>query len=345
MGIVPLMRAAVIAVLVAMTLEVSARVDDYLTEGAPLLKRYDNSILLTADSDGPKGNANARFGKWHMNSLGYRGPEPQNGRTRIVTLGASETFGMYESADHEYPRLLEEKLNRATACCEVINAALAGQSLIALTARVPEIARNVHPKYALIYPSPAAYIDPPPRGRKPMLPPPATPVASRILDKSRNLFKEAVPDWMLTEFRRFSIARAVRTTPLADKLEERNIVWFREDLTELIAALQAHGIEPILLTHATRFGQSIAPEEQKMMLAWRRFYPRLKEEGFLDMENRANDAVRQIGAERQLLVVDVAKQMPVGPKYFADFVHFTNDGSERMASILAEGIRKRVSGR
>src|SRR5688572_3869912 len=83
-------------------LEIMARLDDSLTHGAPFLGRYDApSMLLDRDSLGIKGRANGKFEKWVLNAKGFRGPDPRvpkpAGKIRIVALGASETFGLYES--------------------------------------------------------------------------------------------------------------------------------------------------------------------------------------------------------------------------------------------------------
>lgn len=60
---------------------------------------------------------NGRLFDVTINSHGFRGKEYQtkkeDGVIRIVTLGASSTFGHYDRDHHTYPFLLEEKLRRA----------------------------------------------------------------------------------------------------------------------------------------------------------------------------------------------------------------------------------------
>jgi hypothetical protein len=48
-----------------------------------------------------------------------------------------------------------------------------------------------------------------------------------------------------------------------------------------------------------------------------------------------NDALRQVGSERGVLVVDLAREVPKDSRLFYDFVHFNNDGSELVASLVA----------
>jgi hypothetical protein len=40
-----------------------------------------------------------------------------------------------------------------------------------------------------------------------------------------------------------------------------------------------------------------------------------------------NEAVREIGRERWVLVIDLARRIPKDSRLFYDFVHFNNDGS------------------
>jgi hypothetical protein len=63
------------------------------------MKKEDSfSVLFEEDSNGVHYNIpNARYEKWEINSLGFRGKEidleKKEGQIRIVCLGVSETFG------------------------------------------------------------------------------------------------------------------------------------------------------------------------------------------------------------------------------------------------------------
>src|SRR5437016_13078311 len=105
-------RGALAVLLVVLTLEVCARVDNYVSYGMPFFGSDSIDSLYTTDRLGKCGLPNARYRKWKLNSLGYRGPELHPGRQRIICIGASETFGLYEDEGQEYPRQLERELNR-----------------------------------------------------------------------------------------------------------------------------------------------------------------------------------------------------------------------------------------
>jgi lysophospholipase L1-like esterase len=109
-------------------------------------------------------------------------------------------------------------------------------------------------------------------------------------------------------------------------------------LAELVDRTREQDVKVALVTHATRFGDSVVPEERPFLIAWRKFYPRLAEDAFLDMERRLNNVVRANAAERGLPLIDAAKEMEPGAKNFVEFVHFTDDGARRIAQIIADGI-------
>jgi len=155
-----------------------------------------------------------------------------------------------------------------------------------------------------------------------------------------NVLKQALPSAVQNALRRVSMRREIasRHYVVLERLPEDRVGRFRQDLRTLIAALRAHGVEPVLVTHATVFSKPLAKSDHVPLTTWRKIYPMLKEEGFLDMEQRMNDVIRQTAADEHVPLIDADRQMPHGPKYFADMVHFTTVGAGIMASILADGL-------
>ncbi len=115
-------------------LELSTRIDQAIGFDVPLLGIYSyDHVLFEHDEYGVRGRPHARYEKWALNGLGLRGPEaeakPTPGRMRVVALGASETFGLFESEGHEWPRVLERELIASGRQAEVLNGALAGMTV------------------------------------------------------------------------------------------------------------------------------------------------------------------------------------------------------------------------
>ena len=93
--------AGLCAVLVAVSVEVTVRADDWSQHGVPISSGFTNlGELLVVDSLGPHARPGAQFRKFRINALGYRGPEISRealaGRPIVLVAGASETFGLYE---------------------------------------------------------------------------------------------------------------------------------------------------------------------------------------------------------------------------------------------------------
>jgi hypothetical protein len=331
-----LIRGIMCVLIAACVLEVCARVDDYLTDGAPLAGPYGYGAMLTHDDDGVIGKPYAHYRKWKLNSQGYRGPDIRWDRERIICIGASETFGFTESEGMEFPRQLERELNRRIGYerYQIVNVAYAGQSVGSFSRRADKVAAAVRPNIALIYPSSSSYLDLSSRGGDPV-----EWVREKRAFESRVRGKffdwvDTMPEWAQECRSKVHIWKETHRTGTIARVADANLIRFREDLDRLFDRLQRRHIEPVLVTHATRFGNHLQPEDRPMLTIWRRFAPALQESGFLDFENRFNDVIRREGIARHLLVIDAASHLS-GRSNFADFAHFTDQGARAMANLIA----------
>ena len=152
--------------------EATARVEDLIRYGMPLAAPYRSEVdLVVHDSLGMHGRPGAQYLKWSLNSLGTRGPEVsrqrQPGVLRVVTTGASETFGQSEAPGREYPRQLEDSLKRylrqgalaSFGSAEVLNAAFFGMSLPTATQDVHLRVAGFEPQFVVLYPTSVQYLN------------------------------------------------------------------------------------------------------------------------------------------------------------------------------------------
>ena len=332
----PSPRLPAAALLFLTVWEVSARIDDAWTDHAPLLGLYDQSQLLTSDEFGITGKPGAHFSKWQLNSLGFRGPELDPARARILCIGASETFGLYEPPGQEFPPQLERALSPRY---QVVNAALPGQSLSSFARRATQVIRQVKPTLAVLYPSLAIYIDPPPENFAMQHPPVAPKFRFRIAGKLFALLSDHTPAPFRTALDRLQIQQQTGSQAVRDRISETNVDRFRRDLSRLLDILATERVQAVLVTHATRFGDSVIPADMPMLTAWRTLHPTLREAGFLDMEQRLNQVIRQEATTRNLILAD-ATALLRGPADFVEYVHFTPAGSAKLARIIANEISR-----
>jgi hypothetical protein len=338
-----MLRLSAIMLLWAATWELSARVEDWLVAGIPPWRPYAVNALFRPSEVGREGVPHARFGKWRMNRLGFRGDEPMEGRVGVLAFGASETFGLYESPGHEYPRLLQGELDaRVPGTYGVHNVALPGMR-IGRIAYLERALDRTGPRYAVIYPTPAGYIGAErPYCREPVFPARATLGLAdhlRLTGRMGALFDRAMPEVAVDAMRRVDLWLLTRGIAVAPRVPGATVEAFAVDLECALDAIVARGAVPVLVTHATRFGDVLRPEERPTMTAWRRFYPDLAEEGFLDLERRANAVVREAARRRGAPLFDAAAEIAPGRGNFADFAHFTDQG----ASAVARGIARTIA--
>lgn len=324
------------------TMELCARLDDKLRFGAPFWGDYSLNSLFVYDAAGMHGKPNVSYLKWKLNEDGYRGPALRAGTYRIITMGASETFGIFESEDKEWPRQLEQILNASSGDghYEVVNTAYHATSVADNLHWLDRGMDQLKPQMVVVYPNYASYIDPKRvHGLADVRPESESFSHWRIATRVRNILKDNVPASLQDYLRKYQLRNAVKRAPPMDRVPEECVARFQHDLDALVSAIQARGAKVILVTHATRFGSKVLPEDQRFLMMWARFYPILREDGFLDMEARMSDAVREVGARHSVPVVDAARQLS-GGKNFAEMVHFTDAGAHALAALIAPVVEQ-----
>jgi hypothetical protein len=351
-----------LGLLFLVTLEACARLDDWLTWRAPLWGHYSHEALMVKDEKGIHLRPNARFQKWRINSHGFRGPEvtmeKPPGVTRIVVLGASETFGLFESEGMEFAAQMQAMLDVARpGRYQVLNAGCGGMTLPRHTHYYRIWVRRFEPDLAVIYPTPASYVT---------AIPPRSDVAAdraiperlsenlRLAGKTKIVLKQFLPGWLQSALRERRIAKRLArhpdwpwTAPPRERIE-----LFETHLTRLMDEVEAGGARALLATHAHRFPRDHArwtPRDRQLMVAWRHAYPNCSATCLLGMEDACNAVVRAIGKSRGVPVVDLERIVPKRPggspgkagptvEHFADFAHFTDAGARVVASAFVKEI-------
>jgi hypothetical protein len=337
----------VIAVTVV-TAELMARVDDLVRSGIPLLASPEHNDLLLHDSLGLRGRPFAHFQKWKLNSAGFRGPEiaraPNPGCVRVVVMGASETFGYYESEGKEFPAQLADSLRR-NGCYEVINAAVAGMSVPAQIRLWDNWVSRFNPGIVVLYMPTAFYLsDDPPDFAPPTKGGPST-VSTRFRPRLLDRLRDRIEYPAFIQRRRVakSIERSVAGKPdtwfFRDVPADR-LALFRHHMDSLVSTIRARGALPVLATHAMRFGDPPSREDEDLLRSWRKFTPRATEGALLAFERAAASTTRDLARERGIPLVDVAGPMTGRTEWFADFTHFDDNGAGVIAGAIAKVVER-----
>lgn len=334
-------------------LEICARIEDNLKWDASLLKNYNLANLWERDASGRHGRPGGHFEKWRLNAFGFRSPEislkkPKN-VIRIAVMGASETFGLYESPGMEFPALIQKILDEKNpGRFQVINTSIPGMSLLTLTEYFQNWIRQFIPDIAILYPAPANYlaIEPPltaeefnPLESNNQLPRP------RILRKIKTALQQFVPDAIKNRINTYRYSRFIHKTVRGhgegwvwEKPPPERLKLFSEHLLIFIKAVQEAGTDIILATHANHFNGEIIGDDLAHMLQWRNFHPRASQKCMLDFDSAANGIILNLEKANRVSVIHLESLIPPTSEYFSDFAHFTDAGAYLVAEALADKI-------
>lgn len=347
-------------VCLALAFELTARIEDWIRYGMPIMSPFSaEADLVVHDSLGMHGRPGAHYLKWSMNSLGMRGPEaprlPSPGTLRVITAGASETFGQSEAPGHEYPRQLEDTLQGRLAAApgmspfrhaEVLNAAFFGMSLPTAIQDVRLRLAGLQPDVIVLYPTATQYLaDAIPVAASPLPgtpagPGPWAPLRPRAWTRLREKVKSVVPrEWRQKLWqRRIDRARA-REGPLwsFDDAPTERLAAFDHDLRTFVGEVRAAGAEPVLVTHANRFAGVPNPDEGALA-GWQQFYPRATGNAILEFDSAGAAITRRVAADSAVSLADVRSALRECSTCFVDHVHFTDRGAALVAGVIAPAV-------
>lgn len=339
---------ALSAIVFALTLEVSLRVEDRIRWDAPLVGLYSHDAMFVTDSMGWHPRPGARFEKWSINNFGFRGPdisrEKPAGVLRVAVLGSSEAFGQAERAGSEFPRALERELNgRDPSRFEVVNAAIPGMPVARMPGYWDQWVRDFDFDVVVVYPSPSFYlaVEAPPDSFH--VPPPAAAPrdASRLVADSRAVVNGFLPESVQAVLKRYVIWRAVREAPegwVWTEVPPDRLALYSRHNTELVDALRADGVSVVLATHADAIERPLDDTERILLTGWRKFQPRAMPEVILDFEVAANQALVESGQRDGVTVVRLDELIPADRTLFSDDQHFTDAGAQAVAAALVDAV-------
>jgi lysophospholipase L1-like esterase len=331
--------------------ELFARLDDWWFADVPFLSTPSYNDLFMEDELGRRGKPHAHFEKWRMNNFGFRSPEtmtqaPDPSTVRVALLGASETFGLYESPNHEYAAQLAKLV--APRNLEIVNTGLPGITLHTLSDYWNNWVVTFRPQVAVVYPSTHLYMtcedDLPQQDapKAPRAPPPQKPKPFsvsigdlRLVARAKNVVElpDRVVEWR-NERKILAVTSQHSASWLYSKPPQLCVDAFRADLEQLIDNVQRAGTRLVLATQAT--SAAVTPDSAGLrdLESFRAFSPRAPALVLRQFIAQSNDAVRSVAAERRLPLVDVDAALSGQRENFGDLVHFNDAGAARMARLL-----------
>lgn len=349
------LRWAVFGACFYATTELALRIEQWLIYGAPVLGVYTyDSTLFTTDEHGIRGKPNGRYEKWQLNSFGFRGPEVQIPkdirRLRIVCLGASETFGLYEGEGKEWPRQLEGRLKQSGVDVEVINAALAGMSLPQRIRHLEKRVLRFRPDVVVFMLEYGSYAGLTPERlemlrRSPGVLPDRTGLAegvttlrviSRLRDELLPKLPRLIKETIGSSERRIKLA--IRERELGSKYRTFvhvmpfEISILREDLNLLAATANSAGAKLVLVSPAMWFTER---NFSVTYLSW----PYIDESWWQEAKALLPPVVREFAESHKLEYLDLSEMVKGHEaQWMEDMLHFNERGAEQVSSQVARAV-------
>jgi hypothetical protein len=152
--------------------------------------------------------------------------------------------------------------------------------------------------------------------------------ATRIL--SKKIFGKKVKD---PEDEFASIRGKRLTVDQAAILDE-----FRMNLNTFINICRARRITPVLMTQFNRYKPDPDPKVIKAMQGFESD-SKIPMGVFMELYAQFNDAIREVGKQNGVLVIDLAALIPQDKQYMYDVVHLNTRGSQLAAQLISDRLQ------
>jgi lysophospholipase L1-like esterase len=290
------------------------------------------------------------------NSLGFRGEEPPadfNDWLTVVTVGGSTTECFALNENKSWPYILGNKLNKSFPKLWLNNAGFGGQSTFGHIVLMRDFLIKLRPKSVIFL----VGTNDVGRGGFSIQDKNLFGINNfRILEKALitmanhsevcsvllNLYRFYFPvsitdlgdigeiDIRTLKQREISAATEKK---IIESHEQKYLPYYRQRLEKLINLAQENQIDPVLITQPMLYGDAIddvtgvnlhniiAYGDNNGGLKWK-------------LMELYNDVTRQVGKERGVLVIDLARRLPKSSRYFYDLSHYSNEGAAKVAAII-----------
>lgn len=289
------------------------------------------------------------------NSIGFRGAEPPEDFDRalsLVAVGGSTTEEYYLSDEKTWPALIQKKLANHFNDLWINNAGFDGHSTFGHQMLIDQVLADLHPDVLLFliglndiersdlnegYDNGFAknhYLN----------------GLDYVTKKSElaNLLANLARVW---QAQRIGVAHSsidlstleridVEEEEMQRVLEEQRpyLEAYRQRVLRLIELTRAAGSEPLFLTQPVLWGEGIDPTTKQELTRIKIKSGRHAKLFWLILQ-QYNQVTKEVGEQNNVLVIDLANEMPKDSKYYYDGYHFTNEGAEKVAEIVAPRIK------
>ncbi|MEO6709189.1 MAG: SGNH/GDSL hydrolase family protein [Planctomycetota bacterium] len=288
----------------------------------------------------PPGRVTANFA---INELGFRGPLVEMpkpaGRLRLAFLGASTTFcAEATSEENTWPARVAAAaaLQRAEGSVDYVNAGVGGYLIEQVRQGLERRVAQLQPDVIFIY---EATNDLTKDTRELAI---AQDVYSGHSDEDSWLSRVSLV-WYLVEKNMLLRSRKIGAVDKRGnvRFEVRELSRnYRARIESLCDAAKARSKLVVLMTFSTQARREQDPARQFEACNTSFYYmPYMTPELLLDGFDDYNRVLREVAAEKGVLLLDVALAVPGDRRHFNDSVHFTDAGCAAFADAVIRGLQ------
>jgi lysophospholipase L1-like esterase len=295
------------------------------------------------------------------NALGFRGPDPPRDFEKhltILTIGGSTTECLFLSDGKTWTDAVARRLAIGFPGIWVNNAGLDGQSTYGHLILLRDFVVALHPTVAIFLvgandvgldagnPYDNALVP----GRTPWRTARTFLVEhSEIAQLAQNLARMARAKEAGFGHSQIDLTKLVLLEDEPDlgaatiRTLEPPLHGFGDRLTAIAELCRRNGIDPVFITQPGLFGDALDPVTGVNLA---RIQVRGTANGKIwwRVQEMYNDVTRRVAADRQILLIDAARELPKDSRLFYDLVHFTNEGAVRLGELVAAHLEPHLRG-
>ncbi len=288
------------------------------------------------------------------NSLGFRGGEPPknfNDWVTFVAVGGSTTECYYLNDGKDWVSLLGNKLSKKHENTWINNAGLDGHSTFGHDILLKDYLQGIKPNYIIylvgcndvgrgdlnVYEKDVI------RGNSNNSFSKWIKTNSELIGLTVNLIRAYKADNMDLLHKEVILGNLKHSDFKSEELKKQlqihqpMISSFHDRMSKLVEDTKQKGITPVLVTQPTLVGEGIDPVT-KVNLETINLPSQYGGKLYWSILEKYNDETRLIAKKHDLLLVDLAKRMPKNSRFYYDYMHYTNEGAEKVSEIIFEEI-------
>jgi lysophospholipase L1-like esterase len=290
------------------------------------------------------------------NSLGFRGkemPKDIQNYTSIIAIGGSTTECMFINDGKDWPNKLGEDLNNSGIKTWVNNAGLDGHSTYGHIILLQDYVVKLHPNYILFL----IGINDIGRGDLKDNEHDVRNVKGSYYSFTDFLIKNSEIASTIYNIKRAKDAKKLGLphNTLLNLTTEPHIPFdsafyksemnrnirlvenYKKRIQKLIDICKQNKITPIILSQPVLYGKGIDPTT-KVNLETIKIYENMNGKLHWDLVKLYNNASQRVCNENDVHFIDLAAELPKDSKYYYDFVHYDNEGCNKVSEIISKNL-------